>query len=85
MKLLSRPTSTPWPPGKCGEDSVIDPRLQVSGRADAHTLRHTRATWLMQRGVDADRAAAHLGMSRQQNERAYAKHHPDFQKDAAEI
>jgi integrase len=49
-----------------------------------HTLRHTRATWLMQAGVDPWEAAGHLGMTLQMIE-LYAKHSPNFQKRAAEI
>jgi integrase len=50
-----------------------------------HTLRHTRATWLMQAGVDPWEAAGHLGMSVETLQRNYAKHSPDFQKKAAEV
>ncbi len=45
-----------------------------------HTLRHTRATWLMQASIDPWEAAGHLGM-----ERTYGKHSPDFQKRAANV
>jgi integrase len=50
-----------------------------------HVLRHTRATWLMQKGVDPWEAAGHLGMSLEMLERNYGHHHPDAQKRAAEI
>lgn len=50
-----------------------------------HTLRHTRATWLMQAGVSEWEAGGHLGMSPETLRRVYAKHHPDFQKRAAEV
>ena len=50
-----------------------------------HTLRHTRATWLMQAGIDLWEAAGHLGMSVKVLEVTYGKHHPDFQTKAAEI
>jgi integrase len=50
-----------------------------------HTLRHTRATWLMQAGVDYWEAAGHLGMSLEMLERNYGHHHPDAQKRAAEV
>jgi integrase len=50
-----------------------------------HTLRHTRATWLMQAGIDPWEAAGHLGMSLEMLERHYGHHHPDAQKRAAEI
>jgi integrase len=49
-----------------------------------HTLRHTCATWLMQRGVPMWEAAGFLGMSRETLERVYGHHHPDFLKLAAE-
>lgn len=50
-----------------------------------HTLRHTRATWLMQAGVDLWQAAGSLGMSVRTMERVYGHHHPEFQKDAAAV
>jgi integrase len=50
-----------------------------------HTLRHTRATWLMQAGIDRWEAAGHLGMSLEMLQRHYGHHHPDAQKRAAEI
>lgn len=48
-----------------------------------HILRHTCATWLMQRGVDLWDAAGFLGMTVQQLEATYGHHHPDYQRDAA--
>ena len=50
-----------------------------------HTLRHTRATWLMQQGVDLWQAAGHLGMSPGVLQKTYGHHHPDYQGDAAEV
>lgn len=50
-----------------------------------HTLRHTRATWLMQEGVEPWEAAGHLGMSVDTLTRNYAKHHPSFQEKASEV
>ena len=49
-----------------------------------HVLRHTAATWAMQRGSDVWAAAGWLGMSPQVLERVYSHHHPDFQRDVAE-
>lgn len=49
-----------------------------------HVLRHTRTTWLMQRGVDIWQVAGNVGMTVEQLEKTYGHHHPDFQKDAAE-
>lgn len=50
-----------------------------------HTMRHTRATWLMQEGVDMWEAAGHLGMSVEMLTRQYGKHHPSFQDKASEV
>ena len=50
-----------------------------------HVLRHKRATWLLQAGVDRWEAAGQLGMSVEMLERTYGKHSPDFQKRAAEV
>jgi integrase len=54
------------------------------GRVTPHTLRHTAATWLMQRGVPIWQAAGFLGMSAEVLERTYGHHHPDYLKDAAD-
>jgi integrase len=50
-----------------------------------HTLRHTRATWLMQAGIDPWEAAGHLGMSLEMLSRVYGKHSPEFQRRAAAV
>jgi integrase len=49
-----------------------------------HTLRHTAATWLMQRGVNVWDAAGYLGMSPETLRKVYGHHHPDYLKSAAE-
>jgi integrase len=54
-------------------------------KASPHTLRHTRATWLMQAGIDHWEAAGHLGMSLEMLGRVYGKHDPQFQKRAANV
>jgi len=61
--------------------------LEVEGpnKVTPHTLRHTRATWLMQAGVDMWEAAASLGMSVTMLERTYGHHHPDWQRNAANV
>jgi integrase len=48
-----------------------------------HVLRHSRATHMMQQGVDAWQAANALGMSLKILIDVYGHHHPDWQKDAA--
>lgn len=50
-----------------------------------HTLRHTRATWLMQKKIDLWQASGHLGMSVRTLETTYGKHSPDYQKDASDV
>jgi integrase len=50
-----------------------------------HTLRHTRATWLMQAGIDPWEAAGHLGMTVRTLESVYGHHSPDHQEKAANV
>lgn len=50
--------------------------------ASPHSLRHTCATWLMQRGADRWDAAGFLGMTVETLERVYGHHHPDHQGSA---
>ena len=54
------------------------------GKVTPHTLRHTAATWLMQRGVPIWQAAGYLGMSAEMIERTYGHHHPDYMRAAAQ-
>lgn len=56
----------------------------LSGRVTPHTLRHTAATWLMQRGVPVWQAAGYLGMSAEVLEQTYGHHHPDYMRGAAQ-
>ena len=49
-----------------------------SDEVTPHTLRHTRATWLMQAGVPIFEASGYLGMSPATLEKVYGHHHPDF-------
>jgi integrase len=55
----------------------------LAGRVTPHTLRHTAATWLMQRGVPIWEAAGFLGMSPEVLQDTYGHHHPDFLQGAA--
>ena len=50
-----------------------------------HTLRHTTATWLMQAGVKTWEAAGFLAMSEKILIDVYGHHHPDYQRDAADV
>jgi integrase len=50
-----------------------------------HTLRHTTATWLLQKGVDLWTVAGFLGMSVKTLERVYGHHCPDYQEQAANL
>jgi len=82
-------------PYLCHYDGAAVIKLRRSWKAAAdraglagvtpHTLRHTRATWLMQAGVDAWEAAGSLGMTVEMIQRVYGHHHPEYQKNASEI
>jgi integrase len=50
-----------------------------------HILRHTRATNLMQQGISTWEAARSLGMSTAILESVYGHHHPDWQRNAADV
>ena len=49
-----------------------------------HSLRHTCATWLMQKRTDPWQASGFLSMSMETLLRVYGHHHPDYQREAAE-
>jgi integrase len=61
--------------------------LKASGLKNVtrHTLRHTRATWLLQAGVPIWEAAGYLGMSSATLERVYGHHSPSHQDRAANV
>lgn len=67
--------------------AVRDAGLELHGpnKVTRHTLRHTRATWIMQAGVPIWEAAAHLGMTVRTLERVYGHHSPDHQERAANV
>lgn len=56
----------------------------LSGAVTPHVLRHTRGTWLAQRNVPSNEAAASLGLTVDEYERTYLHNDPDFQKAAAD-
>ena len=49
-----------------------------------HTLRHTAATWLMQKGVELWQASGFLAMSEKTLVEVCGHHHPDFMREGAE-
>ncbi|MBK3664901.1 site-specific integrase [Bradyrhizobium diazoefficiens] len=55
----------------------------LPGKVSPHTLRHTAATWLMQRGAALWEAAGFLGMSVEVLQENYGHHHPDYMQGAA--
>jgi integrase len=50
-----------------------------------HVLRHTAATWRVQRGIAPWQVAGFLGMTVKVLEATYGHHSPDYQADAANI
>jgi hypothetical protein len=52
--------------------------------ASPSTLRHTAATWLMQRGAPMWEAAGFLGMSEKTLRDTYGRHHPAHLRGAAD-
>jgi integrase len=56
----------------------------LSGRVTPHTLRHTAATWLMQRGTPIWEAAGYLGMSTRVLVDTCGHHHPAYMRGAAD-
>jgi integrase len=63
---------------------VVRERAGLGPDVTPHVCRHTRATWLMQRGVPLNEAAQSLGMTIRQLEQTYFHHHPDWQRNASE-
>lgn len=55
-------------------------RAGLAGQVTPHTLRHTRATWLMRDGVRIWDAAQELGMSALVLERTYGHHAASYQE-----
>jgi integrase len=58
--------------------AVLDAKLSAEhGKVTPHILRHTSATWLMQKGVDPWIAAGYLGMTVETLIQNYGHHHPE--------
>lgn len=60
-------------------------RSGLSDETVPYTLRHTGATWLAQQGVPLRDISGMMGHTEQKTTEIYAKHHPDFQKDATAV
>jgi integrase len=56
----------------------------ATGNVTPHTLRHTAATWLMQRGAPMWEAAGFLGMSEKTLRDTYGHHHPAHLRGAVD-
>jgi integrase len=67
-----------------GVDKAFRKNAAAAGMPEVtpHTLRHTAATWLMQKSADLWATAGYLGMSVEQLERTYGHHHGDHLKSA---
>jgi integrase len=64
-------------------------RIRVAAKLPSyvvpHILRHSRATNMLKAGVPLWEASNALGMSVEVLARVYGHHHPDWQKDAANV
>lgn len=76
-----------------GGQQIVDPHTAWKKTIKAaklkgvtrHTLRHTRATWMMQAGVPIWEAAGFLGMTVKTLEKVYGHHSPEHMDRAANI
>lgn len=57
---------------------------EILPNAYPHMMRHSNATWQMQKGTDKRELCGFLGMTEDTLERRYWHHHPDFQRSAAD-
>jgi integrase len=66
-------------------DTAIERAGLAGTGVTRHTLRHTRATWMLQADVPIWEAAGFLGMTVATMQRVYGHHAPDHQERAANI
>lgn len=75
-----------WNGGPVGRiNKAFRTGCELAGLGDdvvPHTLRHTCATWMSQKGVSPDQICSFLGMSKDMYDRVYRHYHPDYQDDA---
>jgi integrase len=57
---------------------------EILRMAYPHMMRHSCATWLMQKGVDKSGACQFLGMTQTTLDKRYWHHHPDYQREPAD-
>ncbi len=62
----------------------IKGKPRIKNAISPHTLRHTCATWMAQRGTDIWKVAGYLGQSVARTTERYAHHHPDHLRQAAD-
>lgn len=67
-----------------GMSESVAARVEVLPQAHPHMMRHSCATWLMQKGIAVTDACSYLGMSEETLRRRYWHHHPDFQRGPAD-
>lgn len=58
---------------------------KIEKKVTPHTLRHTAATWLMQRAAPEWQTAGYLGMSVEVLRNVYGHHHPDHMRGAMDV
>lgn len=63
---------------------AVRKRAGLSDDVTPHCMRHSRCTWLLERGVPIWEVAGSLGMTVQMVESVYGHHAADFQRKAAE-
>jgi hypothetical protein len=74
-----------WQAGRLGQQGLRERGRArwLSGKVTPHTLRHTAAAWLVQRGVPVWETSRCLGMSAEVLLRTCGHDHPEFLRCAA--
>lgn len=68
-------------------DKAFRRAVERAGLEDVtpHTLKHTAVTWAFMKGMTLEMAVDFFATSRDTLENVYRSHHPDAQREAAEI